>query len=71
MKRAASCFQLKTSERGTTTSDGLAARLALAVRALEQREHLDGLAEAHVVGEAAAEAEVRAGTRSQPRPSRW
>ena len=61
VKRAASCFQLKTSDRGTTTSDG-GRRLRLPRRAargaLQQGEHLHGLAQAHVVGQAAAEAEL-------------
>ena len=63
MKRAASCFQLKTSDRGTTTSDGGGRRRFLGAarssrRALQQGEYLDGLAQAHVVGQAAAETEL-------------
>ena len=50
MNRAASWIQLKTSERGTTTS---ARPLGLAADppALEQGQHLDRLAQAHVVGQ--------------------
>ena len=54
---AASWIQLKTSERGTT-----ARRRPLGLAAgpppLEQGEHLDRLAQAHVVGQDAAEAEL-------------
>ena len=60
VKRAASAIQLKTSERGTTTRDGGSPSGGAPQRAagLEQGQHLDGLAEAHVVRQAAAEAEV-------------
>ena len=56
MNFAASWIQLKTSERGTTASDrplGLPAEPP----PLEQGEDLDRLAQAHVVGQDAAEAE--------------
>ncbi len=60
MKRSASCFQLKTSERGTTTSEGgpvLASRPQFAA-GFQQSQHLGGLAHAHIVGQAAAEAKA-------------
>ena len=67
MNRAASWIQLKTSERGTTTSDGpLACRRCAA--ALQQRQHLDRLAQAHVVGQDAAEAELAGGSRASRGP---
>jgi hypothetical protein len=53
--RSASCCQLKTSDLGTTTSDGPS---PAARRSSSRREQLHRLAEPHVVGQAAAHAEL-------------
>ena len=49
-----SAAQLASSDAGTTSRLGRAASLplVLALQYQEQREHLDGLAQAHVIGKA-------------------
>ena len=56
MNLAASWIQLKTRERGTTARDGPLAWRRYR-RRCSKRQNLDRLAQAHVVGEDAAEAE--------------
>ena len=59
-KRASSCRQLPISEAGTTSRLGaatLAAGFALALQ--QQVDHLNRLAQPHVVGQAAAQAQFR------------
>ena len=57
-KRAASLVQLKSSDRGSTTSDGRCGARRVEPPGFEHRQHHHRLAQTHVVGEAAAEAEV-------------
>ena len=57
--RSISAFQFAISDAGTTSRHGSASGRALLLQGEQQGDHLDGLAEAHVVGEARPEAEPR------------
>ena len=58
-KRAISDAQLASSDAGATRSYGLRLPSASIPQHQQQRQHLDGLAETHVVGEAGAKPEPR------------
>ena len=54
-----SAFQLAISEAGTTSRLGRASLRLLALQCEQQGDHLDGLAQAHVVGQAGAQPQPR------------
>ena len=56
-KRSISAAQLASSDAGATSRLGCGCALVLALEHQQQREHLNGLAESHVVGQARAETE--------------
>ena len=58
-KRSISAAQFASSEAGATSRLGCGCRARLALENEQQRKHLDGLAESHVVGQARAQAEFR------------
>ena len=65
-KRASSCRQLPRSDAGTISSPGLRASRDRPGLALEKKvDHLDGLAQAHVVGQASSQPELR----EEPEPA--
>ena len=57
--RAISAAQLASSEAGATTRLGLRVLPGFVFQHQQQRQHLDGLAEPHVVGQAGTEPEPR------------